>query len=43
MKFSQWLSSSETPADADEADEDAAGMEDDLSNEEPEAFREAAE
>lgn len=43
MKLSQWLSSSETPADADEADEDAAGMGDDLSEEETEAFRDAAE
>jgi ParB family transcriptional regulator, chromosome partitioning protein len=43
MKFSQWLSSSEMPADADEADEDAAGMGDDLADEETEAFREAAE
>ena len=43
MKLAQWLSSSETPADADEAEEDAAGMGDDLSDEETEAFREAAE
>ncbi len=43
MKLSQWLSSSETRADADEADEDATGIGDDLSDEEPEAFREAAE
>ncbi|WP_338835207.1 ParB/RepB/Spo0J family partition protein [Bradyrhizobium septentrionale] len=43
MKLSQWLSSSETTEDADEADEDAAGMGDDLSEEETEAFREAAE
>jgi ParB family transcriptional regulator, chromosome partitioning protein len=43
MKLSQWLSSSETTADADEAEEDAAGMGDDLADEETEAFREAAE
>jgi ParB family chromosome partitioning protein len=43
VKLSQWLSSSETTADADEAEEDAAGMGDDLSDEETEAFREAAE
>jgi ParB family chromosome partitioning protein len=43
VKLSQWLSSSEMTADADEAEEDAAGMGDDLSDDETEAFREAAE
>ncbi|MCJ9735081.1 ParB/RepB/Spo0J family partition protein [Bradyrhizobium sp. PRIMUS42] len=43
VKLSQWLSSSETTADADEAEEDAAGMRDGPSDEETEAFREAAE
>ncbi|WP_338702203.1 ParB/RepB/Spo0J family partition protein (plasmid) [Bradyrhizobium sp. 26S5] len=43
MRLSQWLSSSETMANADEAEEDAAGMGDDLADEETEAFREAAE
>jgi ParB family chromosome partitioning protein len=42
-KLSQWLSSSATTGDADEAEEDAAGIGDDLSDQEAEAFREAAE
>ena len=42
-KLSQWLSSSATTEDADEAEEDAAGIGDDRSDQEAEAFREAAE
>ena len=41
-KLSEWLSSGATSAD-DEAEEDIAANGDDLSDEEAEAFREAAE
>ena len=41
-KLSEWLSSSATSAD-DEAEDDIATNGDDLSEEEAEAFREAAE
>jgi ParB family chromosome partitioning protein len=42
-KLSDWLSSNATTADDDEAEEDATGIVDDVSDKESEAFREAAE
>ena len=42
-KLSDWLSSNATTADDDDAEEDATGIVDDVSDNESEAFREAAE
>jgi ParB family chromosome partitioning protein len=42
-KLSDWLSSNATTTDDDEAEEDATGIVDDVSDKESEAFREAAE